>query len=93
MEESMEMRMGRMESQVGDIRHELYGNGQPGLISDVRDYLARQKEREDLREKQDKKTRDRLNIVIGLITVVIGMLTFAAPIILSWFHHVERVLK
>jgi hypothetical protein len=88
----LEARMSVAESQLGDLRHELYGNGQPGLISDVRDYLARQKEREEQQQKQDKKTRNKLNLALGLITVVIGMLSLA-PLLLGWARHMESALR
>lgn len=58
------------------VDHALFGNGQPGLVKVVTDHIAKWEERERGKIIYDERMAKRMNILLALGTLILGLLTF-----------------
>lgn len=69
----------RKQAEVVIIRMhaDLYGNGKSGLIGDVREFITDHIATERERKEQHRQNKSRLNLIIALLTLLIGILSLA----------------
>lgn len=73
-----EERRTQAEVHLARIYKDLYGNGEPGLVKQVTKFMTRQDTIEEEQKKRHSQNRWRLNAIIALLTVLVG--------VLAWLH-------
>jgi hypothetical protein len=81
--------MAVLQAHVEEMRHDFYGNGKPGLLSELRDFFAVQKEREAAADKAGKMSDNRMK----LIATVCACAPFAYDVAKHFFLWLTTVLK
>ena len=84
-------RLRELEILMSRVTHDLYGNGQPGFIPDVLEFITRADERalneEKQRNKRDQEIKDTLSAHNGRVSrrLGLGMLAIALMgLLLGW---------
>lgn len=66
-------RIGSLEARVDNVEHVLLGNGQPGLNTIMRDYIAEQRGRDAERERDEKKRSRRTTTWLAILSIAIAL--------------------